>query len=125
MYKRNFCCNSYLAITQHRFCSGRLTITSMHAFFDYVVRCLDAGEHPVGIITCVKSFLTGRTLYVDLICVRNGQQRCVTSDLTNVSIVLPLGSVRGPVVSLFYVNDVNLSVARVFFQNTQMINLRS
>lgn len=135
--------NKKISETQHGFCSQRSTITAVHAIHDKIVTSLEAGECPVGIfcdlsrafdcvnhdiliarleemgisgtpLNWVKTFLTGRTQYVEVSSLRNGKLRKICSNTTEVTIGVPQGSVVAPILFVIYVNSVDSAVPREF-----------
>lgn len=124
---------------QHGFRSNKSTTTAMLAFYNQIIEYLEAVECPVGIfcdlsrafdcvnhkillqilqncgmrgvaLNWISSFLKDRKQYVSLTNRENNSLRIVNSDLMNVNMGVPQGSVLGPMLFILYTNNINACI---------------
>lgn len=133
-----------LSNNQHGFRSGMSTITAMHSFYEEVIRCIDAGECPVGVFCdlsrafdCVNHdillnklydygirgpplnwlscFVKFRKQFVSIQHSNNDYVNKINSDSCLVEMGVPQGSVLGPVLFILYVNTLESVLGHTMF----------
>lgn len=133
-----------LSDNQHGFRMGRSTTTAIHSFYDEIIKCIDAGECPVGVFCdlsrafdCVDHdmlldklydygirgpplnwltcFLKFREQYVSIQHTSNHSISNINSNSCLVEMGVPQGSVLGPVLFILYVNSLESMLGDTFY----------